>query len=304
MLILLGLIFVNHQIRLLMEDKQFIPMGDLVSVNGQMMHVYTVGEGEIPLVFMARGGTSSPVLDFKSLYDSLSDSYQVVVVEKFGYGFSEVTDAKRDIESILSDTREALVKANILGPYILFPHSMSGIEALYWAQTYPSEILGIVGLDMAIPKAYENYEINLPLIKLGAIASKLGITRLIPYISESDAIKYGTLSEAEKELYKVVFYRRTATKTMINEVLEIKQNAMKINRSLLVYLPMLMFVSNGKGTGWDVEEWRIFQENFIQDLENKKLEYLDCPHYVHDYEYEKIAQISREFIDELTQTKH
>ena len=72
-------------------------------------------------------------LDFKSLYSLLSDEYQIVVVEKFGYGFSDVVKEDRDIKTILSETRMALTKAGIEGPYVLCPHSMSGIEALYWA---------------------------------------------------------------------------------------------------------------------------------------------------------------------------
>ena len=28
---------------------------------------------------------------------------------------------------------------------------MSGIEALYWGQNYPDEVIGIIGLDMTTP---------------------------------------------------------------------------------------------------------------------------------------------------------
>lgn len=89
-------------------------------------------------------------------------------------------------------------KAGIEGPYVLCPHSMSGIEALYWAQKYPDEIEAIVGLDMAVPEYYENMRISIPLMKLGQYAADLGITRVIPGLAESDAIKYGTLTEYER----------------------------------------------------------------------------------------------------------
>ena len=82
---------------------------------------------------------------------------------------------------------------------------MSGIEALYWAQKYPDEVEAIVGLDMAVPEAYENYNIDMFTIRLGQVAARLGITRLLPGVSESDAIKYGTLTEEEKEILKIGF---------------------------------------------------------------------------------------------------
>ena len=76
---------------------------------------------------------------------------------------------------------------------------MSGIEALYWAQQYPDEVEAIIGLDMAVPEYYEEMKINIPVMKLGQYAAALGVTRWIPGISESDAIKYGTLTDNEKE---------------------------------------------------------------------------------------------------------
>src|SRR5690625_5220484 len=113
--------FINHKIQLSKEDDLFVPNGQLVNVNGHDMHVYTEGTGEETLVFMSGGGTSSPVLDFKPLYSVLSDNYKIAVVEKVGYGFSEVTNTDRDIDTILSETREALVMSGVEGPYILLP---------------------------------------------------------------------------------------------------------------------------------------------------------------------------------------
>ncbi|MDS0524317.1 alpha/beta hydrolase [Clostridium sp. SHJSY1] len=223
-ILILGILisFINNKIHLSKEKKLFQPLGQMVEVNGHKMNVYVEGSGEETLVFMSGGGTSSPVLDFKSLYSLLSDKYRIIVVEKAGYGFSDITSSKRDIDTILSETRESISKVGIKGPYILCPHSMSGIEALYWAQKYPKEIKAIIGLDMSVPASYNEYEVNIPIIELGSFANNIGLTRLIPSLSESDAIKYGTLSEDEKKLYKIIFYRRTATKNMINEVKEIK----------------------------------------------------------------------------------
>ena len=128
----------------------------MISVDGNNMSVYKEGSGDKTLVFLSGGGTCSPILDFKSLYSLLSDEYQIVVVEKFGYGYSDVVDRDRDIDSILDDTRKSLEMAGIKGPYVLCPHSMSGLEALYWANKYPDEVTAIIGLDMAVPQYYEN----------------------------------------------------------------------------------------------------------------------------------------------------
>lgn len=290
--------YINHRIQLSKEDERFISVGQQVNVNGNFMNVYSEGDGETTLVFMSGGGTSSPVLDFKSLYSLLSDKYRIVVVEKVGYGFSDVTSVERSIDSILTDTRQALALADIQGPFVLCPHSMSGIEAIYWAQTYPDEVSAIIGLDMAVPEAYENYNINLFMIKLGKFIADTGIIRWLPSLAESDAIKHGTLTDAEKELYKVIFYRRTATKPMINEVEQIKMNAERVANNGDIDVPVLLFSSNGQGTGWDEEEWRGFQNSFIESRLNSSLIELDSSHYVHDIEYKKIAVEIKNYLDE------
>lgn len=289
-LMLLLIICINHQIHLKMEKELRLPLGQMVEVDGNNMSIYVEGTGDITLVFMSGGGTCSPILDFKSLYSLLSNKYRIVVVEKFGYGFSDVVDKKRGIESILADTRAALKAAGIEAPYILCPHSMSGIEALYWAQQYPEEILAIIGLDMAVPKSYQDYNINMTMLKLSQFASAIGITRLLPSVSDSDAIINGTLSNKEKEIYRAVFYNRTATITMLNEVKSIKENASKVEADNTPQIPMLLFVSNGDGTGWDKETWRSYQREYIANIENSKMIELDCPHYVHDYEYKAISE--------------
>ena len=297
--ILILICFVYHRYRLNAEKKLREPLGQLVDINGNNMSIYVEGSGSRTLVFLSGGGTCSPILDFKSLYSLLRDDYRIVVVEKFGYGYSDIVDEDRNIQTILSETRLALNKAGIEGPYVLCPHSMSGIEALYWAQKYPDEIEAIIGLDMAVPEYYENMKINLPLMKLGQYAADLGITRLIPTLAESDAIKHGTLTNDEKNRYRAIFYSRTATVTMINEAKSVKDNARIVAQNGVPQVPMLLFISDGTGgTGFDKETWRRIQEKYISEVESGKYIELDCPHYVHDYEYGRISEEIKSFLSD------
>lgn len=290
--------FVRHKICSSNEKDLLTPLGDLVKVNGHNMSIYAEGDGDTTLVFMSGSGTCSPILDFKSLYSLLSKDYKIVVIERFGYGFSDVVDENRDIDTILSETRMALDKAGIKGPYVLCPHSMSGLEALYWAQNYPEEVEAIVGLDMAVPGYYDEMNISIPIMKLGQYCATLGITRWIPSLAESDAIKFGLLSDKEKEIYRAVFYQRTATVTMINEAKIVKGNANTVKENGIPQVPMLLFISNGSGgTGFTKEMWRTIPKEYISGYDNASYIELDCPHYVHDYEYEEISEEIRRFIN-------
>ena len=297
--IALIMIYINHRICLSKEKELLVPIGKMVEVDGHKMSVYVEGNGDKTLVFMSGGGTCSPILDFKSLYAKLSDEYRIVVVEKFGYGFSDVISEQRDIDTILDNTRTALKEVGVEGPYVLCPHSMSGLEALYWAQIYPEEVSAIIGLDMAVPEYYESMKISIPIMRLGEFGARMGFTRLIPGVSESDAIKYGTLTEQEKDIYRAVFFNRTATTTMINECKSVKENAKKVESLGVPQVPMLLFLSDGSGgTGFDKETWRRIPREYIVDAKNAKYIELECPHYIHDYEYERISEEIKSFLSE------
>lgn len=290
------LVYVNYRVQSKKEEKTLTPMGQLVTVDGHDMCVYSGGTGNVTLVFLSGGGTCAPILDFQSLDSLLLDNYKVAVVERFGYGFSDVTDKSRRLDSVLEDTRQALKEAGCEAPYVLCPHSMSGLEALYWAQTYPDEVQAIIGLDMAVPEYYVDMKVNMPMLKLTGAAARIGLTRLIPGVWEGDAVKRGTLSDKEKETYQALFYRKTATETMLNEYQAVGENARMVAERPTPQVPMLLFVSNGTGTGFDTDTWRKIPEKYLADAEDGQIITLDCPHYVQDYEYEKIAGDIEEFL--------
>ena len=305
--VVIGLIvfisFVNHKIKLKNENALFKTNGKIVKVNGHRLNVYLSGNpnSDFTLVFMSGAGTCSPTLDFKTLYSLFEKDYQIAVVEKDGYGFSDISDTSRDIDTILFETRESLIQAGVTNhKYILFPHSMSGIEALYWANKYPEEIKGIVGLDPSVPAAYQNTKINTFLLDAAKFGADIGLTRFLPnLVNSSSAIKDGDLTEEEKELYRVIFYRRTATTSMINEAKTIKVNAKKLEQIDETNVPMLFFISNGDGTGYSKEEWRSFGVGYLANKQNGEYQFLDCSHYVHNIEYQYIYEESIKFINQL-----
>ena len=289
------LIFVLfHQIMLKVEEPLRAPLGQLVEVDGHKMSVYTEGTGDKTLVFLSGSDTPSPILDFKSLFSLLSDEYRIVVVERFGYGFSDIVDKPRDIATVLSETRAALAAADIDGPYVLCPHSMSGLEALYWAQQYPEEVEAIVGLDMAVPEAYKNFKNNVFMNAASQFNAKTGIIRLLPLLNELDCVKHGTLTEEEKKIAHALLYKNFSNRTTINELKYVSENATIVGAGEIPQVPMLLFISNDTST----TELTDAAQMYANTVEKAKVIQLDCPHYVHDYEYNRISKEIKAFLQE------
>ena len=137
------------------ESEQIKAIGELLEFEGHKIHVYRAGGTDKPkLVFMSGSGTVAPVYDFKILYEKLVSDFRIIVIEKFGYGCSDLYEGPCDVDSVIAYQRRALENAGEKGPYILLPHSMSGLEAIRWKQKYPDEISAIIGLDMAVPATY------------------------------------------------------------------------------------------------------------------------------------------------------
>ncbi len=286
---------------LLKKDRKDLKdhIGQMVEIDGSEMCVYTEGEGDHTLVFMSGSGTASPIYDFKTICSRLSDDNRVVVIEKFGYGFSDIVDGERDFDTILRQDREALEKLGIEGPFILCPHSMSGLEALMWAQEYPDEVEAIVGLDMAVPEAYDVINDASPNSdKLASVimqaVRECGIFRLM---GDDFLINRGELTDDEIAVYRKIIYTKAANDNMLSEGLYTAKACEEIRSKDMPETPMLLFVSDGSGgTGMDTETWRGFTEKFAESIANERIVELDCGHYVHDFEYERISKDIKEFI--------
>lgn len=289
-----------HSIKITKEKKDNPPIGEMVEVNGHDMHVYVDGDGEQTIVFLAGGGTSAPTIDFKPLWSFLVDEYQIAVVEKAGYGWSAIANVDRDMDTILEETRTALQEAGQSPPYVLAPHSMSGLEAIRWAQLYPDEVEAMIGLDAAVPEAYEVMDIPSSSVQsLASFAARAGVLRLIPSVLENSAgIDSGNLSAEDEKVYRALFHQSTLTKNMVEEVKQVESNAQMVNEgSIPREIPMYFFISNGEEVGLD--QWSEIATDYLHKIDQKDYMHMGDHHYIHAYEPKKIAKEIKRFLDKL-----
>ena len=296
-LVLLLASFIYHRLALQREKASLNPMGQMVSVNGHDMSVFVKGNGPQTLVFLSGAGTASPILDFKDLYDGLSKQYKIVVVERAGYGYSEDTPKSRDVSEVLSETHQALAKAQVSGPYIILSHSMASLETLLWQEKYPSEIKAIIGLDWALPESYSQLRMHSQILRMARLGSQLGLLRYIPsrlYVPNEN------LSSSDRRLYQRIAYRQILSQAMLNESLSVKENAKKVDAKIDSQIPTLLLVSNGEGTSFSKEEWRNYAARFAKDQKNIELTFYDAPHYLYHYQTKEVVAKIEDFIKGTT----
>lgn len=268
--------------------------GDYVKIKQHNMHVYRIGDEDKPkLLLMSGSGTVAPVYDFKVLYEKLAEDFRIIVIEKFGYGYSDIFEAPCDIDSLVSMQKEALDRLGESGPYILAPHSMSGLEAIRWEQKYPEDVQAIVGLDMALPDVYQGWtegELS-KRIRFMELAGKVKLQKLQNLFEKRPR----WLSQEEADEQKRLRSRNAFNVCYVNEANAVLKNADMVADAGNIECPMLLFVSNGKQVS---RGWIEYQQQFATKM-NAKMVCFDCGHYIHYYKSEEMAAEMKDFITKL-----
>ena len=264
---------------------------ELFTTEGHKLHLFRTGGVNKPkLIFMSGSGTAAPMYDFKILYEKLIEDFRIIVIEKFGYGYSDLFEASCEIDCVIDRQRKVLQEAEEMGPYILVPHSLSGLEAIRWKQKYPNEIKAIIGLDMATPKTYlawSNEEIDrrISIIKKMKKAKDKGLLFWFPLNKRG-------LSKEEIKEQKILWKKNAFNECYIKEAEAVLNNAEKVSSAGKVECPVLMFVSNGKQVS---PNWLEHEQDFAEQC-NAKLINLNCGHYVHYYKSDLISTEIRNFV--------
>lgn len=247
-ILLLTGIHIYHTHQLKKEAGDLKRPGILVNVNGHKMHVVKGGKEKsgVTLVFLHSSKVTDDSIALQPLFDEIKEDTAYAYVDRSGYGFSEVSGTSRDMDTVLSETRDALKAADVKSPYILVPVGTAGLEALYWADKYPAEVQEIVGIDMNVPESFsgitqEQYcgffdYISQKFLSLGGIRMEKGL-----YPDN----QFGVYTSQQMKTRDALISRNPYSKDMYAEDLMMIQNAETVkNAGWPSKTPMVLLYSN------------------------------------------------------------
>ena len=286
---------IEHRKLVEREIREFPAPGHRVTVNddGDTLHVYSEGAGDNTLVFMSGWGTSSPYYDFKPLYRRLANDYRVSVVERAGYGWSDVTDSPRDLDTVLDETRTALRLAGENPPYVLFPHSLAGMEAIHWAHEYPDELTAIVGLDPLVPDYFEQADDPPSFSPVLSFLARSGLMRHNPGVFEKNfpAMEKGLLTDAEAAAAKAIFFRRVQTKTMRAELDALPENSRRLMAVGKPKVPFHAFIAADR----EADNWVEILRTYAHATGGEAV-VLEGGHYIHLDKPAVVAEMAHDLL--------
>lgn len=281
--------------------------GTKIQVGKGKINVYSEGNGDSTIVMLSGAGVSSPVLEYRPLYRRMSDKYRIAVIEKSGYGLTESTGTARTVENMVNESREALRGADIKPPYILMAHSYSGFEAIYWANTYPDEVIAVISVDMGLPETAaemgkvltpEKVEANIRSTrKLYARIRKRGfLTKLFRNKLEnvSGLMTADYLTDDEKKLYEELFYRNLGNDDIFAENRALVSNGEAAGKTGKLKVPAYFYISDMK-VPIKQGSWR---DNAVRYAESIGAEYklTDKGHLMYTKIPEQMAEDFKEFL--------
>ena len=124
-------------------DGDTPPPGALVDVGGHKVHLYCTGNGGPTVVLLA--GASSFSIDWALVQPKLSS--RTCAVDRPGYAWSEAAGVVDDGHQVVRDLREALLRTSQPLPYVLVGHSLGGLFARLFYDTFPEDVGGMLLMD-------------------------------------------------------------------------------------------------------------------------------------------------------------
>lgn len=271
------------------------PYGELVDVNGKNMHVYSMGDGEKTIVVLPGFGVPLPSADFGPLMRELSKEYTVVSIEYFGVGFSDEIDTPRTNENYTQEIRVALSETGFAPPYVLMPHSGSGIYSEYYAVEYPDEVSAIIMLDTT-SSAKTGANVPRFVSKLGKIQQAIGLSRIFNPLVVSSVLKMTTengYTEQEISDYKK-FMNHYYNDTMVDQIFRLNDNILEVMRmDFPEEVPVLKIIASE--TTKQVGEQ--YQTDHLNKLGvNAQSITIDSSHYIYHANVEGICDATSAFL--------
>ncbi|MGV8971585.1 MAG: alpha/beta fold hydrolase [Rhodoglobus sp.] len=128
------------------EKAAIAPYGQKITIPAGDVNVYRNGGTGPTIVLLSGWGTAAPAIDFAPLIREL-DAFDVIVIEGFGYGYSNLDVTNRTVENITGEIHQVLAALGVDSPVILAGHSIGGLYTRYYANAYPGDVAAIIGMD-------------------------------------------------------------------------------------------------------------------------------------------------------------
>lgn len=311
------LILLNFNLTLPVQaaDNESSSTSKFITVDSKDMHIVLYGKldqngvtfadpSKETLVMLPALAVPSPNIYFKPLAEALSSAYNVVVVEPFGYGLSDMTESVRTVENINRELNKALETLGI-GRCTLLVHSISGVYGLNFIYSYPEKVNAFIAIDNTVYDEELSETVEMEREYMLQAAQKFDELRnTFDSVEEFEAAitanpaQYGaelpdvigyTYTESDQEEYYQAF-ARSSNQTIQNQIQNMDNSLESIEgKKFPSALPVLTLLSSDNVEA--ISAWKTVHQNQLDfSSGNHKLYVVEGSHYIWYSSLEEIVE--------------
>ncbi|SFE63453.1 Pimeloyl-ACP methyl ester carboxylesterase [Actinopolyspora alba] len=131
------------------------PPGELVEVNGHLLHLRTEGMREHGPTVVFENGMTCPSQEWEWIAPRIAEHTGTLRYDRPGNGFSDPTPHPRTADRMVAELETAIELSGAPGPYILVGHSFGGLLVRHFAHRNPGRTAGVVLVDATHPEELE-----------------------------------------------------------------------------------------------------------------------------------------------------
>lgn len=258
---------------------------DYVDIDGKRLSYEIFGESnERTIVFLPAAGEFAPSISYRKFLNEISKDNKIVVLEPFGYGLSDETDKPRTVENVVSELHGAVDQLGI-DKYYLMAHSWGGVDSLIWANEYPEEVQGFIGIDPSVPGMEELKMAHIRVVDIEALAANIGravdfigMNRLMTILSGTD-LDESLFSAEEIEKYRFLSLNKAYTSNIADEISGAKASLKSLSgKKFPDSVPVLDLVSSDNCK--ELPEWKTIHEAVGSNNPDSRLVVVEGDHYL------------------------
>jgi pimeloyl-ACP methyl ester carboxylesterase len=168
-------------------ERAYPPPGLLVDAGGYRLHLYCKGQGSPTVILDA--ANQGTVSNWVWIQSGLSGMTRVCAYDRAGEGWSDSAPQALDTRQNAQALHTLLANAGITPPYVLVGHSFGGLYTRTYADSYPSDVAGLVFIEGTHPDVLRAQGLpdvmpNAPsqgMIDAAPAVSRLGLLRLMKF---------------------------------------------------------------------------------------------------------------------------
>jgi pimeloyl-ACP methyl ester carboxylesterase len=163
------------------DRRVYLPSGQVLEVDGYLMHITCTGRGSPTVILEAGGGYFSMV--WARIQPKIAQSTRVCAYDRAGYGWSSPRPEPRNAQRIAAELHSLLARAGVEPPYVMVGHSVGGLYIRVYNAQYPGEVVGMVLVDATHHDNWtrqgESIGAMQTLAAIGSVLSRVGLVRLV-----------------------------------------------------------------------------------------------------------------------------